>query len=422
MFTVIKQADKKIWCLFVAFMVIQAVILVIANPVQMMNDAVSYVRLAKYAAEIGSMYPTQQDICSDYLFAPGYVNWLAWWFAMGFSEKAPMAMNVLFNGMLFWEIYYLGVKFWTKPVANRAVMLFSLSVTTYASPLCLLTELMFTALGTLALCLACSGKRKKMVLAGFLLAWANWIRPLGILYIVVIFLLKYLRAANVRYLKSLLLSCTVTALMIGSVTYMHSGFFAFQSSTFGVNLIGSANEYAKGNTSTGFKILREGERGYIADKTMTFKDRDRFWRDLAIDWIKENPEKYFGLMPVKLARLHGVEIGFLDTFTGKDGVIQNPEYMKNIVREFPHWNILQGVTAYNMVLYMATMLLFVFAACGIVKRKDRGGIAMLAFWLLGTAATLPFPCSSRYHFPYMVTVFLLAAVMLVNLCRRVDVD
>lgn len=412
MISEIKNADRKVWCLFIFVIVLQIFILILANPIQCMSDAVSYVRLAKYAAEVGSIYPTEKDIYSLYLFAPGYVNWLTMFFSLGFQEKAALASNIFFNAMIYWEIYYIGVKFWHRRAAMVSVLLFSISITTYASMLCLLTEIMFTALAGLVICLSFSGNKKQMLIGGIILGLANWIRPLGIIYFVGIFIMKYLQIANIRHMKMMLAGFIGTAFIIGSVTYIHCGYFAFQSSTLGVNLIGSANDYARGNTSTGFKILQKGEMGYIPNDSMTFKEKDRYWRDLALKWIAEHPDKWLGLMPVKLARLHGVEVGFLDTFTGKDGVIQNPNYIMNIVNDFPKLDMLQTITLYNLIIYYFVLLLFFISAVQVIKKHDKGGMVLWGFWILGTLITLPFPCNSRYHFPYMMMVFLLAGMML----------
>lgn len=410
---IIQELRKpKICGIVLLFILIQFVIVVVGNPTQMMNDARSYVKLAQHAAMVGHLYPTEPDLYGSYLFAPGYVNWLTAWFAMGFTEKAPLFVNILFNVGILFEIYYLGSKVFKRIVGRMAALLFMLSITTYASILTLLTEQMFTFLAGLGLCLASTNDKRKILVDGVLIGLANWIRPLGIIYLACIVLMCVVKLVNFRYIKELFGGFVVTALLIGTVTYSASGIFAFQSSTFGVNLVMAANDYTHGNTSTGSKIFAKGEAGDLSDSGMTFKEKDVYWRNMGFAWIKEHPGAYFGMIPSKFARLYGVDIGFLDVFTGKDGIIQKPEYMKEIVMDFPNLNLLQGVVLYNSVFYLCIFLSAVFSAIICIKRKNRYAICLIGLWVMGTLATLPFPCSSRYHYPYMMIMFILSAELL----------
>lgn len=404
-----------ILCLFI---LIQLIIVIVGNPTQMMNDARSYVGLAKHAATVGHLYPTEPDLYGSYLFAPGYVNWLTAWFAMGFTERAPIFVNILFNVGILFEIYYLGTKAFNRVVGSIASLLFMLSITTYASILTLLTEQMFTFLAGLGLCLAVTNKKRNLLFAGILIGLANWIRPLGIIYLACIVLMCLFCLVKKSYLKQLFVGFIATALLIGAITYSASGIFAFQSSTFGVNLVMSANDYAHGNTSSGSKIFAKGEAGDLSDSGMTFKEKDIYWRKMGFEWIKEHPKAYFGMMPSKLARLYGVDIGFLDVFTGKDGIIQKPTYMKSILTDFPKLNPLQTVVAYNSIFYLCVFLFAVVSAILCMKKRNRYAISFVGLWLFGTLATLPFPCSSRYHYPYMMFIFILAAALLYTMKNK----
>ena len=397
----------KLGLVFV-FAMAQIIMVIIANPAQCAGDAVSYIALAKHAAAAGHLYPTAADLYSDYLFAPGYVNYLAAYFALGFSEKAPLFLNIVFNLLLLFAIYDLGKKAFGQCVGEGAALLFMLSVTTYASTLNLLTEQTFTSLAGLSLCLAATGRRKALFLSGLLLGLANWIRPLSVVFLLGIVLMALLHLITWKRLKELALGFVLMALFIGSLTYAASDVFAFQSSTAGVNLRMSANDYAKGNTSSGIRIFARGEASDLSQSGLTFRERDLYWRKQALSWIGENPGRYFGMMPIKFARLWGVDVGFLDAFSGKDGIIQSPAYMKQLARDFPRLNFLQGVVLYNNLLYLMTFLLAVYGGTICWRKKNRLGIVLLALWCMGTLATLPFPCNSRYHFPYMMSVYIFA--------------
>lgn len=410
--------NPKVVAALLIFVLIQLVIVAVGNPAQTMVDARNYVKLAVHAVEAGHLYPTYPDLYGDYLFAPGYVNYLAMWFGAGFSERAPIVVNILFNLGIVVEIFYLGAKAFNRKVGYLAACFFMLSLSTYASVLALLTEQMFTVLAGAGLCLALTNDKRKMVLAGIIIALANWIRPLGILYLATIVLFCAGKLIPWGRLKQLLSGFVVTIVIIGSMTCAASGIFAFQSSTFGVNLIMAANDYSQGNTGTGHKIFQEGEAGDVSGREMTFKEKDVYWRNLAIEWIKEHPARYFGMTPSKFARLYGTDIGFLDVFTGKDGTIQNPAYMKSLLKDFPRLNLLQLLVLIHSILYLLVFLLALCSAVLCLKKRKKLAACYVGLWLMGTLATLPFPCAARYHYPYMMIMFVLAAALLYSLAYR----
>lgn len=162
--------NPKVVAALLIFVLIQLVIVAVGNPAQTMVDARNYVKLAVHAVEAGHLYPTYPDLYGDYLFAPGYVNYLAMWFGAGFSERAPIVVNILFNLGIVVEIFYLGAKAFNRKVGYLAACFFMLSLSTYASVLALLTEQMFTVLAGAGLCLALTNDKRKMVLAGIIIA------------------------------------------------------------------------------------------------------------------------------------------------------------------------------------------------------------------------------------------------------------
>lgn len=403
------------------FVVVQLIILFNFDTTQFFPDAKSYVTLAKSAVEAGCAYPTPKDIYSSYLFAPGYVNFLALLFYMGFSVKEACFLNIIFNLGILWEVFYIGKKLANETVGFMAALFFAIAINTHASVLCLLTEVLYTSIAFLGFCLSLSDSVSYAFLSGVVLAIGNWVRPLGIVFIFAIIVVKYfMDKFEWKFVAHLIAGFALVFVLIGSITYVHCGYFAAQSSTCGVNLIMSANDFSRGNTSTGGKIFRKGEIGCLP-QTLTFKERDLRWRELAIDWIKNNPGKYFGMIPEKILRLYAVNIGFLDSFSGKNGYIQNPKYFREMVSDFPHYNTLQWVVLYSQIYYLVILALFLYGSYYVVRNKDNNLIGLISVVLFGTLATLPFPCASRYHYPYMPVIFLLAAYVVYEKYLKVKV-
>ena len=95
-----------------------------------------------------------------------------------------------------------------------------------------------------------------------------------------------------------MLGAAVTVCVIGGIAYFNCGYFAYQATTGGYNLLMGASEGADGTSK--FEVFGEGGAGYLSEKQkseMTFKEKDAFYKSEAMKWIKENPGDYIKLMP-----------------------------------------------------------------------------------------------------------------------------
>ena len=378
------------------------------------SDMGTYIKIAQDCFEMGEWYPTTHNIYSQYIWAPGFVNYLILQLKIFGTVNLNSIFNLLMNIIILYEVYLLGKHFFSNTIALLAVILFCLLYSNTMVVLSAGTELPFLFLSLSGLCLVFFSKSKivNFIFAGILFALANWIRPLVIIFVIAALTYMFLKKQNILSYLSLLLSIIIIVLIIGFSTYNKIGYFVYQSTTSGVNLIMTANDKAYGGVmshvfkdSTSTMYINEVEK-------LTFIERDSIYKSRAIEWIKENPVRFAFLYVKKIAGLY-IEDSWADRpilggdgFIGKyaTGEISKSEF---ILRAF---HMLLGSIAYYIVIILFIISLWINRR----KLLSERSIVLLIF-ILGTAITILFAVTPRYHHPFMFVMVLYAAWGLVAL-------
>lgn len=161
----------------------------------------------------------------------------------------------------------------------------------------------------MALAVLPKSKWANFALAGVILALGNWIRPLAAAYFMGIALYAALERKHAfARIAALCISAAATAAAIGFASKSSCGIFVFQSSTSGLNLAGSANKFANGLVGFGFErddFYKEKIPAGFGD--LNFAQKDALLRNIAAEWIAENPVKYLSQLPLKAAVLFGFD-------------------------------------------------------------------------------------------------------------------
>jgi hypothetical protein len=293
----------------------------------------------------------------------------------------------------------------------------SIYVTNYGIVLYSGTEIPFMFLTVLSLFLAFQKKPYSLFCSGILLAIANWIRPFLPVYLIVIILIILLSRFKIVYKLKLIsahfIGILITILIIGLLSYKNSGFFIFQSTTGGVNLIMGANDKADGSYNT--EVFKKGNLGYIV-KEISFAQRDSLLKSYAVNWIKMNPIKYLLLAPKKIFYLYAHDFYAMNPLSGNmKNVVESKEYILKLFSSFPHFNTFQFLMLENQLFYI---LLFIFCLLGIyysLNQKNSNLNLICLIWILGTCFTIITVGGARYHYPYMPYVLALASFAIYNI-------
>ena len=243
-----------------------------------------------------------------------------------------------------------------------------------------------------------------MAVAGVLIAVANWFRPLAIVFLFVILLLFIVQKRRWQSYAALALPLVLTVFLIGRSAKERTGHFVYQAVSGGYNLAMSSFDEANGLVNfNGF----DDPDNYIClpPGDYTYMERDSLLKRASVRWISEHPFKYVSQLPFKLAALYcedtwtervKPDMGFRVVLSKVEG--NNMKMMELIVS-----------LALKSIVYYTVLLLFFYYVW--TNRRDllRERNIYLLIPVLGTAVTVLFVITSRYHYPYLFAITIYAA-------------
>lgn len=395
---------------------------------EQVSDAKRYTSLALSIAEDGAWYPNTTHLHDRYFFGNGYVNFLSLIFRITTNVKFVFIINILLTQLLLGSCLFILKKLSYSPIVRYYFIIMFCLLNTFISEIVVLrTETIFTALCFFALAFLHTNKKHMYILCGIILAIANWIRPLGIAFLLGGIVIHICYKRNFKTILMTISSYVLTITLIGTFSYINCGHFVYQSTTFGVNLLMSANDNADGSY---MNITQKGEAGYIAPekaKDMIFRDYDKYYTDLSLKWIIKNPVRYLSQMPAKLFYLYATETYSGSSYFNNDIATGGMDYIKSIADKLTnHSNekILFGdiLIIFNQIWYM---FLCVLAVVGMLIKSIRKNYTILYAYLLtmvfGTCITLVVVGGARYHFPYLPIIIMYASITLENLLNKINI-
>ena len=402
---------------YIVFIVIQLVLIFTFDGKQV-SDAGVYLDLAKNAARNNTWYPSADQIGNKYFAAIGYINLLALILRFTDDLRFLYLLNFVFNNVILFSGCYIAKNVLKhKDAALLFTIVFCLFPTFWGEVVQLRTETMFTALAYLAVALSFSRVRLKPFWCGVLLAAANFVRPTAIVFVLAIFAVFYLYRERKRVYIYLLGAFLAVTVIFGIISDISCGYFVYQPTTSGINLLIGANDDADGSYDS--VVFTEGHIGYISDEDkekMTFQDYDAFYKKQAVNWILEHPIKYMLLIPKKIFYMYATELYSCGTFDNNETAAEGADYINALLAKIKNGSrleLLDVAAVYSQGIYMVVMLLFAAGIYVSLKKRCVWMIPMYLIFVLGTAMTVLVVGGGRYHYPYLPVIFI-SAVLAVN--------
>lgn len=388
-----------------------------------------YIALARQCYDAGQWYPMAENIREDnYIFAPGLVNLLI--------AEARITHGIWVNKWLY-LLMSMGMM---AMVADMARRMFSAKVACWTLIIsCLLysnwfitlsanSELPFMFFCTTGLWIVVISENKGKCLhgvsrrwaigiayfvAGICMALANWIRPLGFVYVLAVILFAVITLTGEHRMRRIIgrgmtvvIGFVMMVAVIGGTTHMRIGHFIWQSTTGGFNLIMSANDKAFGGVDT--QVWQDpSSTAYIQDiERYDCLQRDSIWCTRAVEWIGKHPVMYTWLYLKKVPILFAE-----DSWTDQRIFPSEQFYYK-----WRHGEYTPKEVALKLLLKMSKSipyyLMLVLAVWGMVeswRRHDRYGIWLMAVIVTVVMVTCLFPVQPRYHYPVLWILIVMAS-------------
>lgn len=382
------------------------------------SDSANYLLTAQKCFDAHSFYPMAENLSNAYISGNGIINLLVLIFHFTSNLKAMFVINILFVNLMLVSCVYIIKKIFPKTTVQYwFIILFSLFTTMWCDVVNIKTEIPFTALCFFAVSFLFSEKKFKSVFCGVVLALANWIRPLGIITIIAIVFIVIYRKEKLRHLVGVVASYACVLLLIGGITFSSCGSFVYQATTLGYNLIMSANDDADGSYYG--EVFHEGNSAYIPPEkreTMNYKDFDKYYKDLSLEWIKEHPADYIKQFPNKMFYLYATETYANSTLYNNEVETGGKDYIMSVANKLTGNSdekllFADVLTCFTQAWYMLTMLLFAIGTVAMLKLKKWRGMLPFYIMMAGfTGVVLIIVGGARYHFPMLPIILMSAAV------------
>ena len=243
-----------------------------------------------------------------------------------------------------------------------------------------------------------------VIIAGVCYALSYTIRPTVLAYLVPSLLFMVVYKRSYKYYLCLLVPYMGILYGIGKYFENEIGIYTNTSHISGYGMAHSANDETWAGPNMGF--FHPGNSAYIenADK-LTFAEKDSIWKARAIQWVKNNPQRYLSLAPQRFLRAYA-----LDYWSLQD-VFEDNQYEKAIHSANPEV-ALRNLRLKQMMVsvpYYIILALFVFAL--LKKRKElftsKGIILIISALYMGT--TFFFVAEHRGHYAFLFPMVIWAA-------------
>lgn len=377
------------------------------------DDAGSYVELALECVSLDTWYPGAHSQYEPFIFGPGYVNLLVGIYHLFGSFSFVRLLNLLMNIAMVLEIRKLAEGMFSERTGYYAALLYMSVFSNLYVPIALLTDLPFTFLLLTALLLCRSRRLLPVAAAGVLIALANWFRPLAIIFLFVIFLLFIVQKRRWQTYAALFLPLLLSVFLIGQSTKERTGHFIYQAVSGGFNLAMSSFDEANGLVN--FSGFGDPDN-YIClpPGDYTYMERDSLLKRASIRWISEHPFQYISQIPFKLAALY-CEDTWAERVKPDMGFRVVLSKVRGDNRKLAE---LAVSLALKSIVYYIVLLLFLYYVWtnrrNLLQERNIG----LLIPVLGTAVTVLFVITSRYHYPYLFMITIYAAAGLETFLQR----
>lgn len=299
------------------------------------NDPGWYVYYAMECIKHGTMFPDYSNYYSEYIFSPGWINFIILWIKLFGSIRLIPYFCILLNVAILYLLYKISLKVTeSKNITFLALYLFMFLPANSTIVLHLYTEIPFEALSLFSFYLIFSQKSRMILLAGICIALAQWIRPLGVAWMLAAVFFMLYKDKRIKHAIIYVTGIVCTCGCIGIATHRNFPTYVFQSVTGGVNLIMGANDMATGGyiqearyspeglgylpglfKENEFTTVRLGDGSFRAkySNKYTYLECDSIYKARAIQWIKNNPTRWCALIPIKTVKLFNTALTYVST-------------------------------------------------------------------------------------------------------------
>lgn len=388
-----------------AFTLLQLLVLVVFGYTPF-PDSDGYIRLAADSVRFGEPYPVAHKISElAFIWNPGAINFTALSLALFGSVTPLLVFYCLLKGATAWLIHDIAVKLFGRIPALTALIMYVIYPANYGESTSLLSEiptLFFSVLGLwLVVC------RKKSIPGGAAIAFGSWFRPMGIVYLLALFLYKR------KYTLKTIAGYTAMVCVIGGACYLRTGHFIYQAKTGWMALLQYSVDHTTDTDDDTLPFIQKANA----------VERDAIWRERFIAWLAEHPREYIAQIPAKLVNTYisdNVNLCAFLPHKQQRTYLYNELSMRTLAEDFPHYTPAQILTLVNLCYYYGLLLAFI-AGCVILGRRKTWQPLLIPFTVIVASTGMLMLVGhgeARFHNTLMPFFIMVGAVTVTSSYRR----
>lgn len=380
--------NKIITYLFIIYTLTLFTILVICGYTPY-PDSQGYITCAQEAIIHNQFYPIKEELYQmPFLWNIGAINAVTATLYLFNSITPLLIIYTLMKGVSLLLTYKIAKKCLGNRVAYISCIIYMLYPANYGEGTSVLSEVPFVFFILSAIYSSLNGK---YLLSGVLFGCADYLRPFAIIFILAVIIKNW---RNYKACIKMLSVYIFFMMSIGLANYYSKGEFIYKAKTGWMAL----SQYHWDNDS---EKTTANPQDITEKKELTYSQKDELWREIFIDWLKDNKIEYIKQIPVKIINTYISDNVNMCTFLDKKE--KQSEYMyqslslHTLIKDFPHYSIAQWITFINLFVYYIIMIMFILS----IRYIKELSLQWIIF-ILGTIfIALVGHGESRFHIPFM---------------------
>lgn len=318
-------------------------------------DSNGYITLAKDCLLHGEPYPISHQISElPFIWNIGAINMVVFTLKIFNSVTPLLILYCLLKGATAWLVYQVAKTIFNEKTAFITLILYVVYPANYGESTSLLSEIpsfFFSLLGIwLTVC------RKKPIVGGGAIALGNWFRPMGIVFLLALFLY------NRKLILRNIIGYAAVILMIGSTCFMRTGHFIYQAQTGWMALLQYSVDHTETTDDDALPIIQDANA----------VEKDKLWRQRFFSWLKNHPSEYIAQMPRKLINTYvsdNVNLCAFLSHKSQRKYLYEELSMRTLYHQFPKYTPVQILTIINLIYYYILLLSFIIGSVFLIRQK-----------------------------------------------------
>lgn len=374
-------------------------------------DSNGYWNIARECMEQGAPYPTANHLKElPFIWNIGAINavYASLWL---FGSTYPLlVLYSLLKGATAWLVYKVAERMFNTQTAYIALGVYVLYLANYGESTSFNSDLPFTFFSMLAVWLMLC--RKRFVAGGIVLALANWVRPVAMVFLVSMIVYALLqRKRDWPGVGKMVAGFALMVCLIGSGCYLRTGHFLYQATT-GWEILMQYHWEQDTDKQADRRLFACGDPTAVPDSTFDYRQRDSLSRVNFFKWLSHNKGEYARQIPYKIVKTYVSDnpnmCAFMDKEQKAASYMYSPISMEVLKKDFPHYSGVQWLTVCNLLFYYVLMLLALSGAWKAASNRTLWLLVLIP--LLGALfIALVGHGEARYHQPFMPFLIMLAA-------------